>query len=85
MAKMFKLLENELDMLFSCLNGVHKTAESIETIADYILKNDDKKNYKKDEIKLVEDFAQKIFSMRIRIEGEGELIQRMKSEIVDLY
>ena len=85
MAKMFKLLENELDMLFACFSGAHKTAKSIEAIADYILENDDLTQYTKEEIKLVKEFSQEIFNMGIRIEYEGEYIQKMKSKIVELY
>ncbi len=36
MSKMFKLLENQLDMLYSCYNGAHKTAISAKGIAEYI-------------------------------------------------
>ena len=85
MAKMFKLLENELDMLFACLSGAHKTAKSVETIGDYILENDDKNKYTKEELHLVETISQDIFEMIIRIEAEGEKIQELKKKIVDLY
>ena len=85
MTKIFKLLENELDMLFAGINGVHKTAKSVETIADYILENDDKTNYTKGELDLVKEFAQEVFNMYQRFETEAESILKMRSKIIDLY
>ena len=52
--KMFKLLENELDILFFCLSQAYICTKNVETLSDYILENDDKTKYILEVINLVE-------------------------------
>lgn len=83
--KMFKLLENELDILFFCLSQAYICTKNVETLSDYILENDDKTKYILEVINLVEEFSQEVFNMGLRIEMENEQIKKMKAKIVDLF
>ena len=85
MSKMFKLLENQLDMLFSCYNGSHKTAMSAQGIAEYILNHDEKDKYTKDELNLTKKISEKIDEFIFRLEVDGDNIKEIKSKILNLY
>ena len=85
MPKMFKLLENELGLLHSSYSKTFVFAKNIETFADYILEDDDKNNYTKDMINIVEKISQSIFQMSERIKIEQEYIEKIKKEIIELY
>lgn len=82
---MFKLLENELDMVYASLSYVCACIKNVETIADYILENDDKSKYTLETTKLTEDIALQSFTMGERIKTEQERITDIKKNIVELY
>ena len=85
MAKMFKLMENELDKVYASFSHVSACVKNVETLADYILENDDKNKYTLEMLNLTENLSQDMFRMGLRIEGECEKIEKIKNQIADLY
>lgn len=85
MSKMFKLMENELDTVFASLSYTRACIKNVETLADYILENDDKANYTEEMINIAEKLSQDMFNLNLKIESNQELIEGIKKKITKLY
>ena len=85
MAKMFKLLENELDSLNASLSYTRACIKNVETIADYILENDDRNKYRLEMISMTEKILQYMFSMDLKMGAEQGYIEQTKKDIADMY
>ncbi len=85
MTKMFKLLENELDSLNASLSYTRACIKNVETLADYILENDDRNKYILEMITITEKISQYMFNMDLKMESEQEYIEQTKKKIADLF
>ena len=81
---MFKLMENELDRVYSSLSKTLAFLINVETFAGYILEDDDRKKYTKEMIAVTEEILEKTHSMTEKIETEQECIETIKDEILEL-
>ena len=84
MALLFKLLENELDMVYSSLCQTYAYVKNIETFTEGIIEYDDKDKYTKEMISIIKDISQRISTMFEKIETEQEYIKEIKDKIVRL-
>ena len=85
MAKMFKFLENELDSLNASLSYTRACIKNVETLADYILEDDDRNKYLLEMISITEKISQFMFDMNLKMETEQEYIEKIKKDIANLY
>lgn len=85
MTKMFKLLENELDSLNASLSYTRACIKNVETLADYILENDDRNKYILEMITITEKISQYMFNMDLKMESEQEYIEQTKKKIAELF
>lgn len=85
MAKMFKLLENELDTLNASLSHTRACIKNVESFADYILEDDDRGKYMLEMISITEKISQYMFGMDLKMKAEQEYIEQTKKKIADLF
>ena len=85
MPNMFKLMENELDMVHSSFSKTHAYVTNVETFAEYILEDDDRHKYTKEMVEIIEDVHERISIMFDKITTEQEYIEKIKDKIVKLY
>lgn len=84
MTKMFKRLENELDMVHSSFSKTYAYAKNVETFAEYILEDDDRGKYTKDMIDLVEEIYARTEKIFDKITLEQDFIEKIKEKIVEM-
>ena len=76
-------MENELGLVYSHIRETCVSAENVDSLASFILENDDKSKYTKEELIFINNIKDDISAMSSRINNEGERILKIQKKIVD--